>query len=65
MKKTKEMKVLSQKVTLQICLALYLQRTIKDTKDILKLQSYREIICSSVRCGILRTLKMSRKYWIC
>lgn len=56
MKKTKEMKVLSQKVTLQICLALYLQRTIKDTKDILKLQSYREIKCSSVRCGILSTL---------
>lgn len=33
------MKVLSQKVTLQIFLALYLQRIIKDTKDILKFQS--------------------------
>lgn len=56
MKKSKEMKVLSQKVILQIFLALYLQRTIKETKDILKLQSYREIICSNVRFGILRTL---------
>lgn len=34
MKKSKEMKVLSQKITLQIFSALYLQRTIKDTKDI-------------------------------
>lgn len=56
MKKSKEMKVLSQKITLQIFLALYLQGIIKDTKDILKLQSYREIICSHERCGILRTL---------